>query len=59
MLVVKEDLDPDRCRRKGQVLADKLAATQAPGDAFAEIEIIPYEHLWQQILHLLHWQQQD
>jgi hypothetical protein len=53
MLVVKEDLHPERCRRKGRALADKLAATLVPGDAYAEIEIIPYEQLWEDILKLL------
>ena len=53
MLVVKEDLDPNRVRRKGRALADKLADTPAPGDAYAEIEIIPYEALWEQILRIL------
>ena len=53
MLVVKEDLDPNRIRRKGRALADKLAATPAPGDAYAEIEIIPYEMLWEEILRIL------
>ncbi|KAA9325036.1 hypothetical protein [Adhaeribacter soli] len=52
-LVVKEDLHPEKCRRKGLALADKLAATPPPGDAFAEIEIIPYEHLWEEILRML------
>ncbi|MBK0403329.1 hypothetical protein I5M27_10055 [Adhaeribacter sp. BT258] len=53
MLVVKEDLDPVKVRRKGRALADKLADTPAPGDAYAEIEIIPYEALWEQILRIL------
>lgn len=52
-VVIREDLDPDRCRRKGRALADKLAVTPAPGDAYAEIEIIPYEHLWEEILKML------
>src|SRR5688572_16784445 len=52
-VVIREDLNPDRCRRKGRALADKLAVTPAPGDAYAEIEIIPYEHLWEEILKML------
>jgi hypothetical protein len=52
-LVVKEELHPERCRRKGRALADKLAAMPVPGDAYAEIEIIPYEHLWEEVLNLL------
>src|SRR5690606_37226541 len=52
-LVVKEDMDPTRVRRKGRALADKLADTPAPGDAYAEIEIVPYEALWEEILRIL------
>ena len=52
-VVIREDLNAERCRRKGRALADKLAVTPAPGDAYAEIEIIPYEHLWEEILHML------
>ncbi len=52
-VVIREDLDADRCRRKGRAIADKLEVTPAPGDAYAEIEIIPYEHLWEEILQML------
>lgn len=52
-VVIREDLNAERCRRKGRALADKLAVTPAPGDAYAEIEIIPYEHLWEEMLKML------
>lgn len=50
ILTVTEDFDAKICRDKGQKLYQKLLDTPAPGDAFAEIEIIPYEHLWEHIL---------
>ena len=53
MLVVKEDMSPAKVRRKGRALADKMADTPPPGDAYAEIEIIPYEVLWEHILRIL------
>jgi len=53
MLTVKEDLNPRTCRTKGKPHFEKLADTPPPGDAFAEIEIVPYEHLWEYILQVL------
>ncbi|MHC2992590.1 hypothetical protein OB13_13720, partial [Pontibacter sp. HJ8] len=53
MLVVTEDFDVVQCRQKGENLYKKLMATPAPGDAYAEIEIVPYEHLWDLILQIL------
>jgi hypothetical protein len=53
MLAVTEDFDEVQCRQKGEQLYKKLIATPAPGDAYAEIEIVPYEHLWDLILKIL------
>ncbi|WP_139362322.1 hypothetical protein [Hymenobacter sp. CRA2] len=52
-LTVKENFDVKACEKKGQVLLARLQDTPPPGEAFAEIEIIPYENLWQQTLMLL------
>ncbi|KUG06638.1 hypothetical protein [Solirubrum puertoriconensis] len=52
-LTVKEDFDPEACEKKGQALLARLRDTPPPGEAFAEIEIIPYENLWSQTLGLL------
>jgi len=49
-MVVKEDYHAARCRQKSRYLHTRLQTTLPPGDAFAEIEIIPYEHLWDWIL---------
>lgn len=34
-------------QKKGHSIFQKLQRTPTPGDAYAEIEIIPYEHLWE------------
>ncbi|WP_165822121.1 hypothetical protein [Hymenobacter edaphi] len=52
-LTVKENFDPKACEKKGQAVLSRLSETPPPGEAFAEIEIIPYESLWQQTLLLL------
>lgn len=52
-LTVKENFDSKASEKKGQALLAKLQDTPPPGEAFAEIEIIPYENLWQQTLLLL------
>lgn len=51
--VVKADLDYVEAQKKGRVLYEKLQATPVPGDAYAEIEIIPYEQLWAIVLRTL------
>ncbi|RDV14279.1 hypothetical protein DXT99_15230 [Pontibacter diazotrophicus] len=53
LLVIKEGLHPIRSKEKGQKLYDKLSQMAPPGDAFAEVEIIPYEHLWELVLKVL------
>jgi hypothetical protein len=50
MLTVTEDFDAESCRVKGEKHYHKLIQTPTPGDAYAEIEIIPYEHLWELVL---------
>ncbi|WP_161891023.1 hypothetical protein [Pontibacter russatus] len=53
ILTVTEDFNVDACRSKGKKLYLKLIDTPTPGDAYAEIEIVPYEHLWEHILSIL------
>ncbi|MBJ6118465.1 hypothetical protein JAO76_09700 [Pontibacter sp. BT310] len=38
------------CQRKSRYLFQKLEQTPFAGDAYAEVEIIPYEHLWEHVL---------
>ncbi|NDK55993.1 hypothetical protein [Pontibacter fetidus] len=53
MLTVTEDYDAQSCRVKGAKYYQKLIETPTPGDAYAEIEIVPYEHLWELILETM------
>ena len=43
--------DLAKARKRGQATLETLSSTPPPGDAFAEVEIIPYEHLWELVLH--------
>ena len=45
--------DAAKARKRGQPTLETLTSTPLPGDAFAEIEIIPYEQLWELVLHQL------
>ncbi|SFH15893.1 hypothetical protein SAMN05421739_106193 [Pontibacter chinhatensis] len=45
-------------RAQGEELLEKLKTTPLPGDAFTEVEIVPYEHLWELALHLLNRREQ-
>ena len=46
--------DPAKARKRGQTTLATLTSTPLPGNAFAEVEIIPYEHLWELVLQQLH-----
>lgn len=53
MLTVKENFEAAACEKKGQALLTRLQETPQPGEAFAEIEIIPYEQLWALALDIM------
>jgi hypothetical protein len=53
-IVVREDCEPAPCRLRAYYLYTRLQNSLPAGDAFAEIEIIPYEHLWDWVLATLH-----
>lgn len=53
LLTVKENFEPEVCERKAQPLLERLRAAPQPGEAFGEIEIIPYEDLWELTLEIL------
>ena len=52
-LIVEKNFDPGRAAGRGKVLLQQLRDTPPPGEAFSEVEIIPYEHLWELVLNLL------
>ncbi len=53
LLIVEQDFDPERSARHATALLKQLEEAAPPGEAFAEVEIIPYETLWQLALHEL------
>ena len=52
-VIVEKNFDVDRIAERGKALLQQLRDTPPPGEAFAEVEIIPYEHLWELVLDLL------
>jgi hypothetical protein len=53
LLIVEKNFDPAQAADRGKTLLQQLSDTPPPGNAFAEVEIIPYEHLWELVLNLL------
>jgi hypothetical protein len=53
LLVVEKDFDADEIEERGQNVLKKLRAAPLPGEAYAEIEIVPYEDLWSLTLQSL------
>lgn len=52
-LIVEKNFDAARTAERGKALLQQLRETPPPGNAFAEVEIIPYEQLWGLVLMLL------
>ena len=53
LLLADKNFDPVVGAERGQSILKKLQATPPPGEADAEIEVIPYEKLWELTLNLL------
>jgi hypothetical protein len=53
LLCFKEAFHFKPIKAKGARTFEKLSNTPQPKDIFAEVEIIPYEHLWEFILEVL------
>lgn len=53
LLTVKENFGPEASEKKGAPILEKLKAAPQPGQAYGEIEIIPYEDLWELTLGIL------
>ncbi|MBF9222947.1 hypothetical protein [Hymenobacter ruricola] len=52
-VIVDKNFDARKASERGKALLQQLQDTAPPGEAFAEVEIIPYEHLWALVLGLL------
>lgn len=54
-IVVENKLDLKMIQTKTRYLIKKLNENQIVGNAYTELEIIPYEHLWNLVLNTLHY----
>jgi hypothetical protein len=52
-LTVKCNFDPAQSEQQAAPLLEQLQAAPPPGEAFSEIEILPYEDLWKITLDIL------
>lgn len=53
LLLALTKQNAEEAQEQGQKLLEKLQVAPLPGDAFTEVEIVPYEHLWELALQLL------
>lgn len=58
IIASEKNLNPEICREKSENSYNKLKNISPPGDAFAEIEIIPFETMWELILEMMEKKQQ-
>jgi len=56
-IVVENKLDYKNVQMKCRYLVKKLAENQIVGNAYQELEIVPYEHLWELIFGKLKYQE--
>jgi hypothetical protein len=54
-IVVENKLDMKKIQAKTRYLTNKLQEASAVGDSFAEMEIIPYEHLWELMMNMVRY----
>ena len=52
-VMVDKGFNSNQAAEGGKTILHELQNTNPPGEAYAEIEIIPYEHLWTLILTML------
>ncbi len=54
-IVVENEMDPKMIQIKSRYLTNKLSEAQIVGDAYVEMEIIPYEHLWELLSNMIRY----
>ena len=52
-ILPEKDFQARACAERGQNLLAKLREAPQPGEAYAQIEVVPYEELWELTLQLL------
>ncbi len=55
-IVVENSLDLKKINQKSKYLLNKLQENQIVGSAYQEIEIIPYEHLWDLLTNMIKYE---
>jgi len=51
-IILKCDKDAKTCRKKGRYLYQQLKSTNQYGDAYSDLEILPYEVIWEKFLDI-------
>ncbi|MDU0369221.1 hypothetical protein ACFPAF_02345 [Hymenobacter endophyticus] len=59
LMTVKQNFVLAVCEKKAAPLLERLKAAPQPGEAYGEIEIIPYEDLWELTLGILRQNQME
>jgi len=52
-VLVERNFDPVVSEERGKRLLQQIKETPPPGNAFAEVEIVPYEQMWKLVLNIL------
>ncbi len=52
LVMIDSGFEPDLAKKRGQKLYEKLKTADEPGDAYADLEIVPYEDLWQHVIEM-------
>lgn len=53
IIIIRADFNPEKSILKGRKWLDKLKSAPEPGDAYARIEVIPYEKLWELLIEIM------
>lgn len=52
LVMIDSGFEPDLAKKRGAKLYEKLQTADEPGDAYADLEIVPYEDLWQHVIKM-------
>ena len=50
LIMIDSDFDAEIANKKGGKLLKKLRQLSEPGDAYADLEVVPYEDLWEHVI---------
>lgn len=55
-IVVENNMEAKKVQQKSKYLLNKLIDNQIVGSAYQEIEIVPYEHLWELMINMIKYE---